>query len=68
MGIRVARFTEELGRLDDASDAIEKALTTPNINVQLRSVAQAKKDEVLKRKGVESKLPASPREPEPNAT
>jgi hypothetical protein len=46
---------EDTGKLDDASDAFDKALATPNISPAVKSVAQAKKDEVAKRKGAGSK-------------
>ena len=57
--VRLGQVYEELGRLDDASDSFEKALATPGISAQVKSVAQAKKDGVSKRKGAGSKIPQS---------
>jgi hypothetical protein len=47
---RLGQVYEDSGHLNDASDAFDKALATPNIGPQVKSVAQAKKDEVAKRK------------------
>jgi tetratricopeptide (TPR) repeat protein len=52
---RLGQAYEDTGKLDDASDAFDKALATPNISPAVKSVAQAKKDEVAKRKGAGSK-------------
>jgi tetratricopeptide (TPR) repeat protein len=57
--IRLGQVYEERGKLDEASDAFEKALATPGISAQVKAVAQAKKDEVSKRKGAGSKIPGS---------
>jgi hypothetical protein len=46
---------QNLGRLDDAFDAFDKAVATPNVTPEVKSVAQAKKDEVAKRRGAGSK-------------
>jgi hypothetical protein len=48
------------GRLDEAFDAFDKAVATPNVSPEVKSVAQAKKDEVAKRRGAASK-PSSER-------
>jgi hypothetical protein len=47
---RLGQAYENIARLDDASDAFDKALAVPNISPAVKSVAQAKKDEVTKRK------------------
>ena len=52
---RLGQAYEDSGKLDDASDAFDKAVATPNISPQVKSVAQAKKDEIAKRKGAVSK-------------
>jgi hypothetical protein len=54
---RLGQAYEDSGKLADASDAFDKALATPNISPEVRSVVQAKKDEVAKRKGGISKAP-----------
>ena len=48
---RLSEAYEDSGKLDGALDAIDKALATPNISAQVKSVAQAKRDELVKRKG-----------------
>jgi tetratricopeptide (TPR) repeat protein len=40
----------DANKLDDASAAFDKALTAPNVSPQIKSIAQAKKDETAKRK------------------
>jgi hypothetical protein len=47
---RLGQVYEDSGKLDDAADAFDRALATPHISPQVRSVAQAKKDEVAQRK------------------
>jgi tetratricopeptide (TPR) repeat protein len=54
MWARLGLVYEDSGKLDDAADAFAKALATPNISPQVRSVVQAKKNEVSKRKGAGS--------------
>jgi len=51
---RLGQVYEDSGKLDDAADAFDKALATPNISPQVKSVVQAKKNEVAKRKGAGS--------------
>jgi hypothetical protein len=41
---------EDSARLDDAADAFDKALAAPNISPSVKSMAQAKKDEIARRK------------------
>jgi hypothetical protein len=52
---RLGQAYQNLGRLDDAFDAFDKAVATPNVTPEVKSVAQAKKDEVAKRRGAGSK-------------
>ncbi len=58
--VRLGQAYEDAGKLDDATDAFDKALNTPNVNPQVKAVAQAKKDEVAKKKGAGSKPPGAP--------
>jgi tetratricopeptide (TPR) repeat protein len=55
--VRLGQAYIDAGKLDDASASFDKALNTPNVNPQVKAVAQAKKDEVAKRKGAASKPP-----------
>ena len=57
--IRLGQVYEDSGHLDDAADAFEKALATPRIGPQAKSAAQAKKEEVAKRKGAGSIPPSA---------
>ncbi len=56
---RLGQAYEDSGKLDDAADAFDKALAVPNISPEVKSVAQAKKDEVAKRKATGSKPPGA---------
>jgi tetratricopeptide (TPR) repeat protein len=58
--VRLGQVYEDAGKLDEATDALDKALNTPNVNPQVKAVAQAKKDEVAKRKAATSKPPGAP--------
>jgi tetratricopeptide (TPR) repeat protein len=49
--IELGEAYENSGMLDDAEAAFDKALATPNLSAQNKTVAQSKKDEVAKRKG-----------------
>jgi tetratricopeptide (TPR) repeat protein len=49
--IRLGQAYEDAGKLDDASEAFDKALNAPNVLPQVKSIAQTKKQEVAKRKG-----------------
>jgi hypothetical protein len=51
---RLGQVYEDSGKLDEAADAFAKALATPNISPQVKSVVQTKKDEVARRKGAGS--------------
>jgi tetratricopeptide (TPR) repeat protein len=57
--IGLGKIYEDSGKLDDAGDAFDKALATPNISPSIKSVAQAKKDEVAKRKSARSNPPSA---------
>ncbi len=52
---RLGQAYDDSGHLDEASDAFDKAIATPNISPAVKSVAQAKKDQIAKRKGAASK-------------
>jgi tetratricopeptide (TPR) repeat protein len=58
--VRLGQAYIDAGKLDDATASFDKALSTPNVNPQVKAVAQAKKDEVAKRKGAGSKPPGAP--------
>jgi tetratricopeptide (TPR) repeat protein len=57
--VRLGQVYLDAGKLDEASDAFDKALNTPNTSQQVKTVAQAKKDEAAKRKAGTSKPPGS---------
>jgi tetratricopeptide (TPR) repeat protein len=58
--VRLGQVYIDAGKLDDAAASFDKALNTPNVNAQVKAVAQAKKDEVAKKKGAASKPPGAP--------
>jgi len=57
--VRLGQTYEDSGKFDDATDAFDKAINTPNVNPKVKQIAQAKKDEVAKRKGAGSKPPGA---------
>ncbi len=57
--VRLGQAYEDAGKLDEAGDAFDKAVNIPNVNAQVKAVAQAKKDEVAKRKAAAPKPPGS---------
>jgi tetratricopeptide (TPR) repeat protein len=57
--VRLGQAYEESGKLDDAADAFDKAINAPNVNPKVKAVAQAKKDEVAKKKAAGSKPPGA---------
>jgi tetratricopeptide (TPR) repeat protein len=58
--VRLGQAYEDSGKFDDATDAFDKAINTPDVNAQVKAVAQAKKDEAAKRKAAGSKPPGAP--------
>ena len=54
---RLGQVYADSGKLDDALNAFDKALSTPNVPPEVKSLAQAKKAEVVERKGARSKPP-----------
>lgn len=48
--IRLGQADLDANKLDDASEAFDKALAVPTASAQIKSIAQAKKDEAAKRK------------------
>ena len=48
--LRLGQACLDANKLDDAGDAFDKALNAPNASPQVKSIAQAKKDETTKRK------------------
>ena len=53
--IRLGQAYEDSAKLDDAADAFDKALATPNISPSAKSAAQSKKDEIARRRNTGSK-------------
>jgi len=53
--VRMGQVYIEAGKLDEATEAFDKAINTPDVNPQVKAVAQAKKDEVAKRKAAAAK-------------
>jgi hypothetical protein len=58
--VRLGQAYLDAGKLDDAGESFDKAINFPNVNPQVKSIAQAKKDEVAKRKAAGSKPPGAP--------
>lgn len=48
--LRMGQAYLDANKLDEAADAFDKALNAPNATPQVKSIAQAKKDETTKRK------------------
>lgn len=48
--LRLGQVYLDANKLDEATDAFDKALSSPNASPQVKSIAQAKKDETNKRK------------------
>ena len=57
--VRLGQAYEDSGKYDEATEQFDKAINTPNVNPQVKSVAEAKKAEVAKRKGAGSKPPGA---------
>jgi tetratricopeptide (TPR) repeat protein len=57
--VRLGQAYEDSGKFDEASEAFDKAINTPNVNPQVKSVAEAKKAEAAKRKAAGSKPPGA---------
>lgn len=55
--LRLGQSYLDANKLDDANDAFDKAIATPNASPQVKSIAQAKKDETAKRKSGGAKPP-----------
>lgn len=55
--LRLGQALLDANKLDEASEAFEKALTAPNASPQVKSIATAKKDETAKRKAGGAKPP-----------
>jgi tetratricopeptide (TPR) repeat protein len=55
--VRLGQSCLDANKLDEASDAFDKALSAPNASPQVKSIAQAKKDETAKRKSGGAKPP-----------
>ena len=57
--VRLGQAYEDSGKFDEAIQAFDKAINTPEVNPQVKSVAEAKKAEVAKRKAAGSKPPGA---------
>jgi tetratricopeptide (TPR) repeat protein len=57
--VRLGQAYEDSGKYDEATEQFDKAINTPNVNPQVKSVAEAKKAEVAKRKATGSKPPGA---------
>ena len=55
--VRLGQVYLDANKLDEAGDAFDKALTATNASPQVKSIAQAKKDETAKRKAGAPKPP-----------
>ena len=59
--VRLGQVYLDAGKLDEAADAFDKAVNAPNAVPQVKTIAQAKKEEVAKKKAA-----GKPPEPKPN--
>jgi tetratricopeptide (TPR) repeat protein len=58
--VRLAQVYLASGKLDNASDTLDLAINTPDVQPQVKSIAQSLKNDIAKRK---SAAPASPAPP-----
>jgi len=59
--VRMGQAYEDAGKYDEATEVLDKALAVPDIIPQVKAVAQAKKDEVAKKKAAAgAKPPGTP--------
>jgi tetratricopeptide (TPR) repeat protein len=49
--VRLAQVYVSMGKLDDANFTLDKAIATPNVQDQIKSIAQAMKSDIAKRRG-----------------
>lgn len=57
--VRLGQAYEDSGKFDEANESFDKAINTPNVNPQVKSVAEQKKAEVAKRKAAGTKPPGA---------
>jgi tetratricopeptide (TPR) repeat protein len=57
--VRLGQAYIDSGKFDEATDAFDKAINTPDVNPQVKAVAQSKKDEVAKKKAAGTKPPGA---------
>jgi tetratricopeptide (TPR) repeat protein len=57
--VRLGQAYEDSGKWDEANEAFDKAINTPDVNPQVKAVAEAKKAEAAKRKAAGSKPPGA---------
>jgi len=55
--VRMSQAYEDAGKFDEANDALDKALATPNLNPTVKAVAENKKAEVAKKKAAGAAKP-----------
>jgi tetratricopeptide (TPR) repeat protein len=55
--VRLAQAYMDAGKLDEASAAVDKALSAPNVTDQVKQIAQAKKAEIAKKRAGGSAAP-----------
>lgn len=65
--VRLAQVYFVSGKLDNASYTLDKAINTPNVPEQVKTVAESMKNEITKRKADAAAKPAAPA-PAPPAT
>ena len=57
--VRLAQAYVNSGKLDNAAFTLDKAINTPNVPPQVKSIAEAMKNDVAKRKGATAPKPAA---------
>jgi tetratricopeptide (TPR) repeat protein len=55
--VRLGQVYLDAGKFDEAGEAFDKALAAPNLNPQVKAVAETKKAEVAKRKAAGAAKP-----------
>jgi len=58
--VRMGQVYEDAGKYDEATASLDQAINFPNVNPQVKTIAQSKKDEVAKKKAAGQKPPGTP--------
>jgi tetratricopeptide (TPR) repeat protein len=67
--VRLAQVYMSTGKLDNATFTLDKAINTPNVPDQVKSIAQSMKNDIAKRRpAAPAAAPASPAAPAPPTT